>query len=92
MSDYSLTFFSELIKLVTSRPQLPVKDEHLKVLSKLEVDAPEIEEVEDDIETKIAFSGSDIARFIEVQDAHYLQNELQTYFQSELQWIISKVC
>lgn len=77
--------------MISQKPQLPSKDEHLRVLSALEYDAPEIEEHED-IETKIAFSGSDIMRFIEVQDAHYVQNELQTYFQTELQWTISKVC
>ncbi|XP_044262211.1 cilia- and flagella-associated protein 43 [Tribolium madens] len=80
----------KLLELVSTRPSLPIKDEHLAVLSALEIDAPEIEVEEEDFESKIAFSGSDTARFIEVQDAHYLQNELQTYFQTELQWIISK--
>jgi hypothetical protein len=85
-----ILFFRKLIEMISSRPSLPVKDEHLAVLSKLEIDAPEIEEPEEDVETKISFSGSDLAKFIEVQDVHYLQNELQTYLQTELQWLISK--
>lgn len=80
-----------MLELVSKPPALPVKDEHLAALTALEVDAPEIEVEEEDVESKIAFSGSDIARFIEVQDAHYLQSEIQTYFQVELQWIISEV-
>lgn len=77
--------------MLSQPPTLPAKDEHLQVLSALEFDAPELEEPEEDVETKIAFFGSDLARFIEIQDVHYDQNELQTYFQTDLHWIISKV-
>ncbi|RZB40350.1 WD repeat-containing protein 96 [Asbolus verrucosus] len=80
----------KVLELVSARPCIPKKDEEMAALSTLEADAPIIEEAEEDPETKISFSGSDLARFIEVQDAHYLQHELQTYFQTELQWIISK--
>lgn len=75
--------------MISSPATCENKDAETEALKSTESEEEVLKHV-DNLDTKLAFSGADLGLFIAPEEKQYLQEELLTYYQTELQWRILK--